>query len=150
MTKKVFRLSAVLLALLLIIASCSKEPQLVGKWKLKKFNFENTQISNIMMGYTQQAIGQEFELKADGTVSAGTAPENVNGQMRYVTDGTNIDFIMDMKMTVDTIDIDTTITVSGTYELPDKSTLKMNLGVALPANPANLKELKFNIEAERQ
>ena len=137
-------------SLLLIIASCSKEPQLVGKWKLKKFNFENPQISNIMMGYTQQAIGEEFELKADGTVATETVPENVNGQMRYVADGTNIDFIMDVKMTMDTIAIDTTITVSGTYELPDKSTMKMNLGVAMPENQANIKELKFSIEAERQ
>lgn len=149
--KKTPRILTVVFAVAVVIASCSKEPQLVGKWKLTKLNIENQAIASMMMGYTQQMIGQEFEFKADGTVAFdGTVSEDVNGQMSYVADGANIDFSMDIEMTMDTIAIDTTITFNGTYELPDMSTLKMKLGVPLPENQMNLKELKFSIEAERQ
>lgn len=149
--KKTLRILTIVFAVAVAIASCSKEPQLVGKWKLTKLNIENQQIAAMLMGYTQQAIGQEFEFKADGTVAVdGAVSENVEGQMRYVADGTNIDFILDVDMTVDTIAIDTTITVSGTYELPDETALKMKLGLPLPENQMNLRELKFSIEAERQ
>lgn len=149
--RKTFRVLAIIFAVAVIIASCGKEPQLTGKWKLTKINIENQQIAALLMGYTQQAIGQEFEFKADGTVAIdGEVSENVDGQMRYVADGANIDFILDVDMTVDTIDIDTTITISGTYELPDQTTLKMKLGLPLPENQMNLRELKFSLEAERQ
>lgn len=149
--KKAIRILTLVFAVAVVIASCSKEPQLIGKWKLTKVSFDNQQIAALVMGYTQQAIGQEFEFKADGTVAFdGETSENVDGQMRYVADGTNIDFILDVDMTMDTIAIDTTITISGTYELPDKTTMKMKLGLPLPENQMGLKELKFSIEAERQ
>ena len=149
--KNTLKKLTVLLVLTTLIASCAKDPTIVGKWKLKKINFENQMVANMLMGYTQQAVGKVIEFKADGTVaSEGNESQDVDGQIRYAVDGTNINFTVDVDMTVDSVAIDTTMDISGTYELPDKSTLKMRLGFPLPENQGNLKEIFFNIEAERQ
>ena len=142
---------AVLLILTFVMASCAKDPTIVGRWKVKKINIENQMLANMMMGYTQQAIGKTFEFNADGTVtSEGNESENVNGQMHYTVDGNNISIDLDVDMTMDSLSIDTTMNISGTYELPDKTSMKMKLAIELPESHSNLMLIKFSIEAERQ
>lgn len=150
--KKTFRILIVLVALTTMIVSCAKEPTIVGRWKVKKVRIENQLVANMMMGYTQQAEGRIFEFKPDGTVTADDAEvDGASGEMRYAISGeNNITLTIDMKVDMDTIAIDTTITMSGTYELPDKTTLKMGLSLPLQQNKDRLKEIWFNIEAERQ
>ena len=163
MMKKTLRILTIVFAVAVAIASCSKEPQLVGKWKLTKLNIENQQIAAMLMGYTQQAIGQEFEFKADGTVTSDAANDTLaqsDATLHYTLDGNNITFTADLG----SLASDTTLTpeqmaiiqqydnrpVTGTYELPDDTKLKMSLGIPLPENQMGLTELKLSIEAERQ
>lgn len=161
--KKVTKLLVTVFALAVIFCSCQKEPQLIGRWKLTNLTFENQMISSMMMGYTQQAVGEVFEFKADGTMISESAEINagveVDGNVHYSLDGNNItitvdsDIVTDTTMTQEEIEIIQQykhFDINGTYELPDKSKLKMKLGFPMPDNPMHLTEIKFAIEADRQ
>ena len=146
--KKVTKILVALFAVALIFASCNKEPQIVGRWKISKITFENPMVAAMMMEFTQQVVGEVIEFNADGTVTADvleTEEAETEGALLYSLDGNIITFTADMPS-------DTTVnfTLSGTYEILDKTKLKLNLNFPLPENDMNMTELKFIIEADRQ
>lgn len=146
--KKVTKFLVALFAVAVIFASCNKESQIVGRWKISKITFENPMVAAMMTEFTQQVVGEVIEFKADGTVTADAVETEVSeseGNLLYSIDGNNITFTADMPS-------DTTVNfdLGGTYEILDKTKLKLNLGLGLPENELNMTELKFVVEADRE
>jgi hypothetical protein len=160
--KSKLKLLAILFVTSIFFISCSKEPQIIGKWKLSKIAFENQMIAALMTNFSQQIVGQVVEFRTDGTMTADVfendtvSSNEYEGSLRYTLDGNNITLTLDE----DALPSDTSIleiiqqyddfAMTGTFELPDKNKLKMSLGLPFPENELNMREIKFTIEADRQ